>query len=76
MAGVGQRSTNTVKIKHTSIRAAVLHTIVYNGVKVFNNKKSFLKHGVQNYHRLTQECVQYTMYTLIVHFEFEKCWQP
>ena len=51
--------------KAISLRAAVMYTIGYNGVQICK-KNIFLKHGVQNSHRFTQECVQCKVYS--VHF--------
>ena len=62
------------KIYQLLIRTAVMYTIGYNVVKIFN-KIFFLKHGVRNLHRFTKKFVQCTVYTLLLHIMVEKCWQ-
>ena len=47
-----------------------MYTIVYNLVQIF--KKEILKHGVQNFHVLTLECVKYNVFNLFVDFMDEK----
>ena len=44
------------------LRAAVMNTIGYKSVQICKKKFFFLKHGVQNSHRFTQECKQCTHY--------------